>query len=176
MNFLLPVLAFLAILLAAVVVYLCVQLYRREARLRAMDIVRPDAEEMYPSDSSKDFTVTDQFLYDRCCRYMVERRPYLVTDYQLQDLANALYTNRYYLSKTINRFSGKNFRAYVNYYRVMYAMELFRANMSLRINDLAHLSGFRNESSFLNSFKSVMGEPPSYWCARIRQKYREKQK
>ena len=107
---------------------------------------------------------------------MVERRPFLVVDYQLQDLANSLYTNRSYLSKTINRFSGKNFRAYVNYYRVMYAMELFRANMSLRINDLAQLSGFRSESSFLNSFKSVMGEPPSIWCARIRKKYRDKKK
>ena len=97
-------------------------------------------------------------------------------DYQLQDLANSLYTNRSYLSKTINRFSGKNFRSYVNYYRVMYAMELFRANMSLRIIDLAELSGFRSESSFLNSFRSVMGEAPSIWCARIRKKYRDKLK
>ncbi len=174
MNFLTIVMAFVSVLLAAGVVYLSVQLYRKEAKLRAIDILRPGTDEMYPQDSAKDFTVTDQFLYDRCCRYMVERKPYLVTDYQLQDLANALFTNRFYLSKTINRFSGKNFRAYVNYYRVMYAMELFRANMSLRITDLAQLSGFGNESSFLSSFKSVMGEPPSYWCNRIRLKYREK--
>ena len=58
----------------------------------------------------------------------------------------------------------------------MYAMELFRANMSLRIIDLAELSGFRSESSFLNSFRSVMGEAPSIWCARIRKKYRDKLK
>ena len=174
MNFLTIVLAFVSVLLAAGVVYLSVQLYRKEAKLRAIDIMQPGADDMYPQDPAKDFTVTDQFLYDRCCRYMVERKPYLVTDYQLQDLANSLFTNRLYLSKTINRFSGKNFRAYVNYYRVMYAMELFRANMSLKITDLAQLSGFGNESSFLSSFKSVMGEPPSYWCNRVRQKYREK--
>ena len=176
MNFLLLVLVFLSVLFATGMVFLGVRLYKREAQMRAADKMRLRTDDIYPSDSGKDFTVTDQFLYDRCCRYMVERRPYLVSDYQLQDLANALYTNRLYLSKTINRFSGKNFRAYVNYYRVMYAMEIFRANMSLRIVDLAHLSGFRNESSFLNSFKNVMGEPPSFWCARIRQKYREKQK
>ena len=176
MNFIFLVLAFLAALLAAAVVFLSLQLRRKESQLRAIDIVRPQTENVYPSDSDKDFTVTDQFLYDRCCRFMVDRKPFLVTDYQLQDLANSLFTNRLYLSKTINRFSGKNFRAYVNYYRVMYSMELFRANMSLRVNDLAHLSGFKNESSYLNSFKSVMGEPPSYWCARIRQKYRVKQK
>ena len=175
-NYLEIVLASFSVLVATVVIYLVGRLQRKEAEIRALDINRPDVDEMFPSNSSEDFTVTDQFLYDRCCRYMVERRPFLVVDYQLQDLANSLYTNRSYLSKTINRFSGKNFRAYVNYYRVMYAMELFRANMSLRINDLAQLSGFRSESSCLNSFKRVMGEPPSIWCARIRKKYRDKQK
>ena len=168
MNYLVIVLASFSVLALAVVVYLAVHLYRKDAKMRVMDFMGPGADDMYPSNSSKDFTVTDQFLYDRCCRFMVERRPYLVTDYQLQDLANSLYTNRSYLSKTINRFSGKNFRAYVNYYRVMYAMELFRANMSLRIIDLALLSGFRSESSFLNNFRSVMGEAPSIWCARLR--------
>ncbi|MBQ9411233.1 MAG: AraC family transcriptional regulator [Bacteroidales bacterium] len=174
MNYLVIVLASFSVLALAVVVYLAVHLYRKDAKMRVMDFMGPGADDMYPSNSSKDFTVTDQFLYDRCCRFMVERRPYLVTDYQLQDLANSLYTNRSYLSKTINRFSGKNFRAYVNYYRVMYAMELFRANMSLRIIDLALLSGFRSESSFLNNFRSVMGEAPSIWCARILKKYRYK--
>ena len=176
MNYLVIVLALFSAVFAAAVIYLAVRLYRKEAQIRALDINRLGADEMYPSHSGSDFTVTDQFLYDRCCRYMVERRPFLVTDYQLQDLANSLYTNRVYLSKTINRFSGKNFRAYVNYYRVMYAMELFRGNMSLRINDIALLSGFKSESSFLNSFRNVMGEPPSYWCARMRKKYRDKLK
>ena len=176
MNYLVIVLASFSVLVIAVTIYLIVRLYRKEAELRALDIIRPDADNMFPSNTDQDFTVTDQFLYDRCCRFMVERRPFLVIDYQLQDLANSLYTNRSYLSKTINRFSGKNFRSYVNYYRVMYAMELFRANMSLRIIDLAELSGFRSESSFLNSFRSVMGEAPSIWCARIRKKYRDKLK
>ena len=176
MNYLVIVLASFSVLVIAVTIYLIVRLYRKEAELRALDIIRPDAGNMFPSNTDQDFTVTDQFLYDRCCRFMVERRPFLVIDYQLQDLANSLYTNRSYLSKTINRFSGKNFRSYVNYYRVMYAMELFRANMSLRIIDLAELSGFRSESSFLNSFRSVMGEAPSIWCARIRKKYRDKLK
>lgn len=113
----------------------------------------------------------DQYLYDRCCRYMTERRPFLVGSFTLQDLANALYTNKAYLSKTINRYSGKNFRQYVNYYRVMYAMELFRKNMGLRVTDMASLSGFRSETVFLRSFKLVMGEQPGHWCSRVRKKY-----
>lgn len=118
-----------------------------------------------------DAAAIDQYLYDRCCRYMMERKPFLVPLFSLQDLAGAVYTNKAYLSKTINRYSGKNFRQYVNYYRVMYAMELFRNNMSLRVTDLADLSGFRSQTVFLRSFKQVMGETPSIWCSRIRKNY-----
>lgn len=173
MNTLEIVLAFFSVLVAAVVIYLGVRLFRKEAELRALTARTPGPDGSYPPGDSVDVTVTDQFLYDRCCRYMVERRPFLVENYTLQDLSNAMYTNRYYVSKIINRFSGKHFRAYVNYYRVMYAMELYRSNMSLRISEMAHLCGFKSSSSFLSAFKSVMGEPPSDWCARIRKKYRQ---
>ena len=56
--------------------------------------------------------VVDQFLYDRCCRYMADRKPFLVESFSLGDLASVLFTNKVYLSKTINYYSGKNFRSY----------------------------------------------------------------
>ena len=114
--------------------------------------------------------VVDQFLYDRCCRYMAERKPFLVETFSLADLSSALYTNKVYLSKTINYFSGKNFRSYVNYYRVMYAMELFRRNKSLKVAELGSLSGFHSATTFNQAFKAVMEESPSTWCARVRKK------
>lgn len=154
----------LALLLAAAIavgVVLCLRLRRREALQENVDNL-PTAFET---------AAIDQYLYDRCCRYMTERRPFLVESFNLQDLANAVFTNKAYLSKTINKFSGKNFRQYVNYYRVMYSMELFRKNMGLRITELAQLSGFHSETSYLRNFKEVMGERPSLWCSRMRKKY-----
>lgn len=118
----------------------------------------------------------DQFLYDRCCRYMADRKPFLVESFSLGDLSNALFTNKVYLSKTINYYSGKNFRNYINYYRVMYAMELFRKNKSLRVSELGHLAGFRSNTTFNVAFKLVMEESPSTWCARLRKKHRESTK
>ena len=56
-------------------------------------------------------SVVDQFLYDRCCRYMADRKPFLVESFSLGDLASVLFTNKVYLSKTINYYSGKNFAA-----------------------------------------------------------------
>ena len=112
----------------------------------------------------------DQILYDRCCRYMADRKPFLVESFSLGDLSNALFTNKVYLSKTINYFSGKNFRQYVNHYRVMYAMELFRKNKSLRVGELGSLAGFHSSNTFNEAFKAVMQESPSTWCARLRKK------
>jgi AraC-like DNA-binding protein len=115
----------------------------------------------------------DQFLYDRCCRYMADRKPFLVESFSLGDLANVMYTNKVYLSKTINYYSGKNFRSYINYYRVMYAMELFRKNKALSVTELGSLAGFHSGTTFNQAFKAVMQESPSTWCARLRKKNRE---
>ena len=117
--------------------------------------------------------VVDQFLYDRCCRYMADRKPFLVESFSLGDLASVLYTNKVYLSKTINYYSGKNFRSYINYYRVMYAMELFRKNKALTVTELGSLAGFHSGTTFNQAFKAVMQESPSTWCARLRKKNRE---
>ena len=102
-------------------------------------------------------------LYERCCMQMDERRPFLVDKFSLADLARSLYTNKAYLSRSINHFSGKNFRQFVNYYRVKYAMEQFAANKHLRVSELAMLSGFRSTVSFNMAFKIVTGETPSDW-------------
>ena len=171
MNLLSLFLAFLLVLAVAAGLILLRHLHKREAQLqRAMALSTPEDT---PS-ASYEMSAIDQMLYDRCCRYMTEHRPFLVDSFSLQDLANAVYTNKGYLSKTINRFSGRNFRQYINYYRVMYAMELFRSNMSLRVTELAQLSGFHTTTSFFQSFKNVMGEPPSHWCSRVRRKYLNK--
>jgi len=170
MNLLLLILAFLCVAVAGAGVYLYLLLRRKEADLQtALDERALPAENM--PLASPEMTAIDQYLYDRCCRYMTEHKPFLVDSFTLQDLANAVYTNKAYLSRTINRYSGRNFRQYVNYYRVMYAMELFRDNMSLKVTQLALLSGFHSSTSFFQSFSRVMGEPPSHWCARLRKKY-----
>jgi YesN/AraC family two-component response regulator len=104
---------------------------------------------------------------------MADRKPFLVESFSLGDLASVLFTNKVYLSKTINYYSGKNFRSYINYYRVMYAMELFRRNKSLTVSELGSLAGFHSGTTFNQAFKAVMQESPSTWCARLRKKNRE---
>ena len=173
MELALLILALLGALAVAVCVVLFLRLRKKEDQIKAV-LEQPRTADGL--SAPYELAAIDQYLYDRCCRYMTEFRPFLVTSFNLQDLANAVYTNKYYLSKTINRFSGKNFRQYVNYYRIMYAMDLFRENKSLRITEMDNLCGFHSTTSFNQSFKAVMGETPSYWCARIRKKHMEKMK
>ena len=105
----------------------------------------------------------DRDLYERCCQLMDRRKPFLVDKFSLTDLARALYTNKVYLSRSINYYSGKNFRQFVNYYRVKYAMEQFVANKHLRVSELSELSGFHSTVSFNMAFKLVTGVTPSDW-------------
>ena len=170
MELALLILGSCCVLAVAVSVVLFLRLRNQEAQMKAalgQPCVADSASAPY------ELAAIDQYLYDRCCRYMTEFRPYLVSSFSLQDLANAVYTNKFYLSKTINRFSGKNFRQYVNYYRIMYAMDLFKENKSLRVAEMAELCGFHSTTSFNQSFKLVMGETPSIWCSRIRKKQKE---
>ena len=92
---------------------------------------------------------------------MTEKKPYLVTSFNEGDLASALFTNKVYLSRTINHYSGRNFRQYVNYYRVMYATELMKKDRHLKVTELALKCGFNSVVTFNAAFKLNMNMTPS---------------
>lgn len=109
-----------------------------------------------------------QTLYGRIMKILESGRPFLDPDYSLQDLANAAFTNKTYVSKTINTMSGKNFRQFVNAYRVQYAVELLRENPRLTVSQLAERSGFNSSVTFGMAFKLNMGETPGEYSIRHR--------
>ena len=53
----------------------------------------------------------------------MERSALLDQTFDMSSLADRMFTNKLYLSKTINILSGLNFRQFVNFYRVRRAME-----------------------------------------------------
>lgn len=109
-----------------------------------------------------------QKLYGRVMKILENGRPFLDPDYSLQDLANAAFTNKTYISKTINTMGGKNFRQFVNAYRVQYAVELLRENPRLTVSQLAERSGFNSSVTFSMAFKLNMGETPGEYSIRHR--------
>lgn len=107
-------------------------------------------------------------LYARVVTLMEQKRPFLDGNFGLDDLAGAVYTNRGYLSRTINILSGRNFSQFVNYFRVRYGSELIRKDPTLRLISVAQMCGFHSTPSFNAAFKVNMGETPSAYQERIR--------
>ena len=115
-------------------------------------------------------TVRSSLLYERCCRYMTGSEAFRDSHLDRDALAEALYTNQVYLSRTINEHAGTSIPHFINRYRVLYAMERFRKDPHLNIRRLAAESGFANTATFNNAFKRLTGESPSVWCAREKKK------
>ena len=110
-------------------------------------------------------------VYDRVVSLMEQKRLFLDPDFKLSDLSSAVFTNKTYLSKTINVFSGRNFSQFVNYYRIQYCAELLRKDPHLRLTTAAMMSGFHSTVTFNMAFKLNMGETPSAFKERLQLEY-----
>jgi len=105
-------------------------------------------------------------LYSHIIAYMEDGEPYLDEKFSLKDMAQAMYSNKVYISKTVNVMSGRNFRQFINYYRVNYAAELMKKDPRMKVVEIATMSGYHNVVSFNQSFKYFMGETPSAYLQR----------
>ncbi len=124
-------------------------------------------------EESEDEALRMNRLYEKVVSLMENKKPYLDDEFSLSDMAACVYTNKSYLSKTINVFSGRNFCQFVNYYRVMYSVELMKKDPHLRVAELAAMSGFHTVVTFNMAFKLNMNLTPSELLAKVRLETRE---
>lgn len=99
-------------------------------------------------------------LYERVLAYMEEKKPYLQPEFSLGDLAMAVFTNKTYLSRVINLYSGRNYRQFINHYRTMYAVELIKKDPKLSVSELTMMSGFSSAVTFNMAFRINMNVTP----------------
>lgn len=126
---------------------------------RIKDIIKGNLRTSYIEKADEDKKMNN--LYRRVVMYMEEKRPYLDQTFDMTSLADLMFTNKLYLSKTINVLSGRNFRQFVNYYRVQRAIELFKQDPRLKICEVSEMSGFHTAVSFNMSFKVNTGKTPT---------------
>lgn len=105
-----------------------------------------------------------QDIYERVVAYFENEKPFLDSELTINDLVKVIYSNKLYISRAISQFTGRNFCQFVNYYRITYAMECFRANPELRNHEMASMSGFNSIVTYNMAFRLFMGENPSDWC------------
>ena len=125
------------------------------------DLDNPDKEE--DNVSPNDLTDNIEPLLQKYC---VDTRLYLQHELTLPQLAKAIGSNRFYISKYFSS-KGMNYNTYINDLRVNYFVSLYReavaTHRSFTIQELANESGYRSYSTFNLAFKQRMGQTVNAW-------------
>jgi AraC-like DNA-binding protein len=102
-------------------------------------------------------------LAGRIIELIEKNKLYLNNKLSVYDIANDLETNISYISLTINNQFKKNFRNFINEYRVAEAIRLLTNSQynNLSIEGIAQNSGFVSMSTFRSSFLKITQKNPS---------------
>ncbi|SDD94252.1 AraC family transcriptional regulator [Niabella drilacis] len=94
-------------------------------------------------------------------RLMEEEQPFLAADCQIIHLAQRLQIPVHHCSQAINKAMGKNFRDWLNGYRIRYFIDRYPEEADkMTIESVAFQSGFKNITTFYNAFKKETGQMP----------------
>ena len=105
----------------------------------------------------------NRIIYNRLTEYFENEQPYLNNELNINDVARAVCSNKTYVSKAISLCTGRNFRQFVNYYRIRHSILLFHENPSLKIVNIYCQCGFNSLAAFNMAFRLFMKENPSEW-------------
>lgn len=121
---------------------------------------RAMAEMTVRDSGSEDFRLKELFL--RLDGMMKDEELYAKKNINIEDTAKMLGTNRGYISKAVNTFSGMTFNAYINSFRMKAAVDLLSdPDDGTPIKVIADRLGYNNLTSFYNNFFKETGVPPS---------------
>ena len=124
----------------------------------------PNPQHLTPTStiSTIDLEQIDRLLKEHC----VATQLYLQHELSLQDLAQAIGTNRSYLSQYFSR-KGITYNPYINNLRIDYFIkryqELNAARQAVVAQELAYESGFSSYRTFSRAFTQRMGQCVTTW-------------
>lgn len=130
-----------------------------------LDIMPVEQQEQPESQAKQPLNIPsniEELLDERCVGTLL----YLQHDLTLQQLAQSIGTNRFYLSQFFSR-QGITYNAYINNLRINHFVNLYReavaARQQVTAQQLASDSGYRSYSTFSLAFKQRMGQSVTAW-------------
>jgi YesN/AraC family two-component response regulator len=93
-------------------------------------------------------------------------------EFTLDKLAELIHSNHLYVSFVLNNVLQKNFRSFLNSYRIREALRLFSdANTSkFSIEFVANKVGYKSRTSFDEAFKKITGVTPAFYTKSLIEK------
>lgn len=113
----------------------------------------------------------DQKLFVRACQYMEENKPYTNPDMKVDDLVQALHTNRTTLGVAMKKCGpkGHTTQQFITFYRLRYAERLLSDPRSeLTVSQVEDAAGFKSRSAFNRQFTLYYQCTPSLYRMRSR--------
>ncbi|MBR4364788.1 MAG: helix-turn-helix domain-containing protein [Prevotella sp.] len=100
---------------------------------------------------------------------MEKEKPYLNSDYKLEDLAQRLGTNRTYLSDYLHTTKKMAFYDFINQLRITKkSIPLMKLHPEYSVDQVASASGFNSISTFRRAFQKYIGTTPSVWREQLK--------
>jgi len=112
--------------------------------------------------SESDSDTQNNILRQKFEKFMVEEKPYLWVDVNMDEFCVKLNTNRTYLSKLINNFYDQSFSDLLFEYRIRAARELLSdpSKTHLSVEGIGELAGFKTNATFHKKFKNILNLTP----------------
>jgi AraC-like DNA-binding protein len=109
-------------------------------------------------------------LLDKILTQMEDTAMICDPQFSIDKLAELINSNQSYVSLVINNLLKKNFRSFLNSYRIREAQRLFSEPDAAKftIESIALKVGFKSRNSFNEAFKDVTGVSPGFYLKSMR--------
>lgn len=104
-------------------------------------------------------------LYERLQAYMEKQEPWRNPDLSMQDVVTSIHTNRTTLARLIFEAEQKNYRSYINEYRIKEFIRVISSGREKGFMETFYDVGFRSKSAALINFRKFTGMTPSEYFA-----------
>ncbi|MCL2098001.1 MAG: AraC family transcriptional regulator [Bacteroidales bacterium] len=133
-----------------------------EKNLKIIDLQEKSSEKYKKSALTHDLQGA---LLDKILILMQDTSIICDTKFSIDKLAELAQSNQKYVSQVINDTFKKNFRSFLNGYRIREAQQLFSAPDATKytIEAVAFRVGFKSQSAFRDAFKEVTGVSPNFY-------------
>ena len=117
-----------------------------------------------PDDGALRSNASDKYddLSIRLEKFLIEEKPFLWSDVNMEEFCKKLKTNRTYLSKVINELYDNGFNDMICEHRIRVARKLLTEaeNSHISVEGVGQMAGYKSNSTFHKKFKAMVGLTP----------------